>query len=345
MFRGIAALTVVLDHYTAHYRRYFGGADALPVAFPFSQYGVELFFMISGFVILMTLEHSKTAKDFAFSRFSRLFPAYWATVILTTFISTVLWQPRYPFWARGFVVNMTMIQEYVGIPNADDAFWTLAVELGFYAVMLAIFVVGGLRRIELIALGWLGLMVGAFTFSRVTGAELPQQANLILVLHWANLFIAGMMFYRWYRGVAGARTAVILAGCLAIEVVLRGVTSALFVAGFFGLFALAVGGRVRWLCQKPLLWLGAISYSLYLIHLNTGYYVLNTLQATGLSPFQTVLGGLLIIFALSSIFTYGIERPSLKALRQWYARRVSARASTVSAVSPPHQARITPEAS
>src|ERR1700679_1685854 len=75
--RGIAVTLVITFHFTLNepnLRRYFR----------FDCAGVELFFMISGFVIFLTIEKTTNYKDFLLSRFSRLFPAYWTCVTLTT---------------------------------------------------------------------------------------------------------------------------------------------------------------------------------------------------------------------------------------------------------------------
>jgi peptidoglycan/LPS O-acetylase OafA/YrhL len=89
VLRGIAALGVVMYHYTTHYDELYGHSQKVLIYFPFGQYGVELFFIISGFVIFMSLERTKSSLDFIVGRFSRLYPAYWTAVILTFTIVTV----------------------------------------------------------------------------------------------------------------------------------------------------------------------------------------------------------------------------------------------------------------
>lgn len=75
--RGVAALAVVLFHYTTRFTDLFQPGVPPAVSFPGGHYGVNLFFIISGFVIFMTLEKTARPLDFVVSRFSRLFPAYW----------------------------------------------------------------------------------------------------------------------------------------------------------------------------------------------------------------------------------------------------------------------------
>ena len=81
--RGLAAMSVVLFHFTTRYEELFGRANPLPLNFGWGDFGVDLFFMLSGFVILMTLERTSHSLKFAWGRFTRLYPAYWAAVALT----------------------------------------------------------------------------------------------------------------------------------------------------------------------------------------------------------------------------------------------------------------------
>ena len=77
--RGIAAVAVLGYHFTTRYQEQIGHVGGMPVDLLAGKYGVYLFFLISGFVIFMTLERTRTAADFVVSRFSRLFPAYWVS--------------------------------------------------------------------------------------------------------------------------------------------------------------------------------------------------------------------------------------------------------------------------
>ena len=81
--RGIAAFSVVLFHYTARYDSIYGHSNRLLFKFNYGHLGVNLFFIISGFVIFMTLDRTKSVIDFVVARFSRLYPAYWTALALT----------------------------------------------------------------------------------------------------------------------------------------------------------------------------------------------------------------------------------------------------------------------
>jgi peptidoglycan/LPS O-acetylase OafA/YrhL len=135
---------------------------------PWGARGVQLFFIISGFVIFMTLERTRSAMDFVVSRFARLYPAYWAAMYFT--IAVVLISPVANYEPESLtqvLANITMWHSLFRIPHVDGAYWTLYVELWFYVSMLVLFVTGRLRQIELwllVALAgawmwWLGILL------------------------------------------------------------------------------------------------------------------------------------------------------------------------------------------
>src|SRR5690554_797945 len=90
--RGIAALGVVLFHYLPYYDQLYGHSFSTPDFLAFGRYGVHLFFILSGFVIFMTLERTATAGWFGLARAFRLLPALWAGIVLTS-VSVYLMGP------------------------------------------------------------------------------------------------------------------------------------------------------------------------------------------------------------------------------------------------------------
>src|SRR5262245_34438087 len=135
--RGLAALSVVLFHYTTRFAELYGPTERMTVAFPYGFYGVNLFFIISGFVIFMTLERTRRPMDFVVSRFSRLYPAYWTCVAITFAVTHWLGLPYKTVDLLSALANFTMIQGFWGVPHVGGVYWTLEVELLLYAGMFA----------------------------------------------------------------------------------------------------------------------------------------------------------------------------------------------------------------
>lgn len=137
--RGIAALGVVLFHYMVAFADQYEHASEIFPGFRYFRYGkhgVELFFIISGFVIFMSLERTKNSQDFLFGRFSRLYPTYWAAVILSFTIVAIAGLPDLQVDWKIALVNLTMVQGFFNVPHIDGNYWTLELELSFYMIML-----------------------------------------------------------------------------------------------------------------------------------------------------------------------------------------------------------------
>ena len=143
LLRFLAAFVVVLFHYT--FRGY--AADQLsPVHYPllenifkYGNLGVELFFIISGYVVLMSA-YNKTVRQFFISRVVRLYPAFWVACTIT-FGVMYLFGPAKgtPGWSifidasvKKYMMNMTMLQQFFGAGDLDGVYWTLSYEIIFY---------------------------------------------------------------------------------------------------------------------------------------------------------------------------------------------------------------------
>ncbi len=316
VLRGLAALSVVFFHYSFHGTRYF---DNYPFFFWPGEFGVHLFFVISGFVIYYTIERCRTVGDFLFSRFSRLYPAYWVALGLL-FVWAVL-DPSQRVWWRAYLVNVTMFQKFVGFPDVDNVYWTLGVELVFYAVMTLVFLAGQMQRVVLVSALWLAAGAAWGSVHHFSPNEDHSIGNTYFILPYAPYFVAGMMFYLIYS--RGRRLPYVLTIALAAAAlwVIQGPRVFWITLVIFGLFALAVGGWLRFLVNPLTLWLGAISYPLYLVHREPGYAFLDWMNAHGQSHWLTfglATGAALVAGHLLSV---GVERPAMRALRRGYRAR------------------------
>jgi peptidoglycan/LPS O-acetylase OafA/YrhL len=319
--RGLAALAVVAFHYTTHYHNEVGHTEPLGFGFSPGNYGVQLFFLISGFVIFMTLEHTRTAMDFVVSRFSRLFPAYWTAVAITAVVVYSIGLPAQKLPLSDLLLDLTMVQEILGAEQLDGSYWTLQVELFFYAQMLFWFMLGQLRRIRTIICVWLLLAVtyGLFTRGGLHFSYLMREA---LILRHIPFFAMGILFYPIHaypgphRGDVGLIGLCLLAIAIAyppVYVVVAGVCAAIF-----GLF---VTGRLAWLRTAPLAYLGAISYSLYLLHQSIGFVLIHRMEQRGMAPLAAVILTVGSIFVLATALTYLVERPAMRGIRSAWRNR------------------------
>ena len=197
--RGIAALTVVLYHFTLGYQDVLR-QHRLGLLFVVSNghFAVNLFFIISGFVIFMTLESSAGAADFAVSRFARLWPPYMACAALTG--SVILFQHFNPLklTVRDALLNALMMNRALAIVSIDPSYWTLTFEVLFYAGAAVTFFVLRVRRMEWACLAWLGVALAA----KVSGFDARHaRFGVILDADYCQFFCA------WHDDLPDSETA------------------------------------------------------------------------------------------------------------------------------------------
>ena len=323
LLRFAAALAVVLYHFTG-----FGGAGAWPApsqdVFPeiapvtrFGYLGVDLFFVISGFVILMSA-WGRGPGEFGISRLVRLMPAYWVSVLLGAAVYAVF---RMGHGVPGLIVpNLTMLQGGLGLRNVDAVYWTLWVELHFYVLAAVLAGIGITYRSCLVFMAaW---MLGG-VFADEADSKILQ---VMLVPTWSCYFIAGMALYMIHRfgptlllwGYVAASYLIALRwGAWRAENVFRGadetVVSAV-ITGIFALMILVATGRLSRLRWRGLTMLGALTYPLYLVHSQLALPLLDAVYP-GLdrwTALAVVIGGsLLAAYAVHRL----VERPGAAWMR------------------------------
>lgn len=318
LLRGLAALSVVLFHYTTRYQELFGPVGGSIFDAPYGYFGVQLFFVISGFVIFMTLERCESVTAFVVSRFSRLYPVYWAAALIT-YLACKTWPIKgFDHGIQTLLINFTMFQGFLKVPSIDGVYWSLTYELGFYIAMVALYATGQLKHIERFCWIWIGTTVLFHYYSRL----IPHPLHYVtLINNYGHLFAAGIMAYRWKsQGFSYSRAALFPAVVL-VQYLAGGWIDALAVTVCLGLIGAALAGYLQRLCVAPLLWLGAISYPLYLIHENLGWIVQRQLYAWQLPPNAAVPLLLALAISLASLLHLSIEKPAMEAIRSRYKKR------------------------
>lgn len=327
LLRFLAAMSVVIFHFS------FRGAAAdgfTSVAYPawdivsrYGYLGVDLFFMISGFVILLSTE-GKSITDFVASRMVRLYPAYWICVTLSV-LAVVFWGYG-PMTATlpQYLANLTMIQFLIGSSNIDGVYWSLVIELQFYFLVFIAMALGLAGHWLLVLAAWLSAVI---LMMLIPGLA-PSIIEFLLIPDWASYFIAGAVFYLVRRdGWTAARALVILVACglsvhLSIErahsigdyyqTPIDPMINAALVLSFHLIFTLIASNRLPWLNRPGFVTIGALTYPLYLIHQNIGYILIENLKA--FVDKQILLLGAVAAMTLAA---YVIHRFGERPLSAW----------------------------
>jgi peptidoglycan/LPS O-acetylase OafA/YrhL len=323
--RAVAALVVVAYHYTTRFEQRFMHVSPLEISVPWGYFGVNLFFAISGFVICMTLDRCRTPQDFIVSRFARLYPTYWVAVALTWLTIQLHTMPGYAISLKAAIANLSMVHAFFGIPDVDGVYWSLQVELLFYIWMLAIWSLGLLRHTVGVCFAWTGLAVAYGVARYVFDTPVPDSIPQFLLLDYIPWFVIGMTMYVTLRGEGRWRFShfVLLALCI-IAIGLRGESEYIIAALLtMSLVLLASRNQLAWLALRPLVYLGAISYPLYLIHQKIGWAVLLQVEPQLPSVWLAIALAVFCSIAIASALHWLVEDPSRKVLRSAFARHRS----------------------
>jgi peptidoglycan/LPS O-acetylase OafA/YrhL len=325
--RGIAALFVVLFHYS--------GISELNIWFlKLGVTGVDLFFLISGYVILLTLEKTKTGRDFIISRLSRLYPSFIVMLLITSTLIYFFNRVSMPS-GREFFLNLTMMQPLFRVRNIDDSYWTLTVEMQFYIFMLLVFMAGKLEYIERIGAAVLAVIavyyVFAATFFESSIVYIVPRSYLPLISHF-QLFLAGITFYKMKTAGVTLYRQIVLLVCALFTFYLYDksgrshffiglVPYAVMVAIYFVVFYFLIFDKLKFLNVKVLTFLGGISYCIYLIHQEAGRVLYAYLTSVHALNSYVAIGLIFILILLVSVFvTYLIEKPAISYIRNKFLK-------------------------
>lgn len=342
-FRGIAILLVVCFHYFSRWtpprdevNRYpYGDLLSTVPLFNYGYMGVELFFIISGFVIALTLLNTEHWPAFVARRFARLYPAMLLASLLTYACKLAFPALQLPFSATDLLPGLTFIQPEVWqavfghtVRSMDGPYWSLYVEVKFYLWTAVLYYAGGRERFLLhFTLFFTAVMSQIAVNKLIAVTWWMPMARQVFTFDYLPWFALGVGFF-FLRSNPRNRLALVLtleAVCVLLVIALRWRDSAdlPFHFVFFALFAVLVFREhwLQWLAWKPLASLGAASYSLYLLHLSIGLTLINlassALGLDGSAQSVWIAFAVLALMAALSLLVYRLwEIPARKWLMQ-----------------------------
>lgn len=315
--RGIGALCVLVFHYSTRFHELFPQAAHVPFSFPGGNYRVLLFFTISGFAIFFTLDRIATVADFIVNRFARLYPAYIVAMLMTLGIEYLAQATQLLVGPFAILANLTMLQGFAFIPEVDGAYWTLTVEIAFYVCMIAIWKFAGLRRLEPVLAAWLMIRWLYWAWP-----DMPERIIMLLVLRYTPFFVLGMLAYRLWRGQRSlGQQAPYAALALTSVATMETWDVTLVACALLAAFLALIHGHLRFIAIRPLVWLGGISYSFYLIHQHVGFVVMLECARAGYSPWIGFAAAFLVALTLGTAINRVVEQPAGEAILAWWKRR------------------------
>lgn len=349
IFRGIAILLVVLFHFTARLpQAALNVTDNAPVPVFMGWVGVYFFFIISGYCIFMTLERSASVSQFLARRFSRIYPAFAASVLLL-FVFGMLFQvpsvPEANFHETepGFVdvaLNLVFLGELGEWVNGS--FWSIAVEIKFYALvaLMAFFIpdraqFGRVFGILAIVMGL--VWIASTTISGPSSITPQSLLKFLTIAPYLSFFAIGILGWQYEQGQAGTNT--LLTANLALSTLIvfieayspgGGWTAALASAAVYLaltlLFVRFIRGHampnipgVSWAMAQ----IGLLSFSWYLIHENIGVSMLatfNLYMPASVALVLVMISTFVMAVVFANLFEWRFRKPVERAAQALFVR-------------------------
>lgn len=319
--RGIAAILVLIFHSVL----IFGKGDSLITelntifreTFDLGKIAVIIFFILSGVVIPFSFSGAKKdgTKKFIISRFFRLYPVYWLSVILGFLIFG-------GFTFKEFIINFTMLQQFIGVKNIIGLYWTLQIELVFYFLALLVFLWRDLKDVKFLYSVSIGFLILACIMSIIRG-QLEMKLPLALPLALSLMFFGSFYRYQLFGGNSLAKKLFVrylVCFIILIPIIAKSgydidfgydeSWSKYLITYYSGLFLFL--GIVYLKYSNPVIeYLGRISYSVYLFHPIFIYIIETSSIFKGFSSWVNII--LVLIFTIVfSHFTFSfIEKPCI----------------------------------
>ena len=305
--RGIAALIVALFHFTKGYMD-----DNYWLSYAIIHYGwigVEIFFVVSGFVIPYSIlgkpYRLKNYGEFMIKRIVRIHPAYLMSiglVILLNYLSTL--SPMYngdPFSVsiKNLLSNVFYIVDFTSSSWLNPVYWTLAIEFQYYVIIgiLLAFWNRGSKIIILITTILL-LLTSLIHFEYVR------------FLKYTDIFVIGIIVAFYKKNYINGKMLLL---CQLIVSVIILYNHGLSIATLVLICSIVIAFFSYSLKHTVFLFLGNISYSLYLVHIPVGGRLINLTKRLDLSPLLQslcIIGALAISIVVSWLFYVYVEKPS-----------------------------------
>jgi peptidoglycan/LPS O-acetylase OafA/YrhL len=230
----------------------------------FGELAVDAFFVISGYLIVMSYVKSATITDYLRKRITRIYPGF----LVASFISLLIVAPLVGASFSGILANLpwyigkiAALQylevpgtfQSLGHPDVNGAVWTIAYEFRCYILVIALGVIGAFRRPALIAIAAAAAMAVYVAVPadnlRALGLRLPLSRVWIgwldTTLRLTSIFLVGSLFYLWrsYIPLTGRGALASVAGLIAALCWPATAEAGVAIAGGYLIFAFAVWGR------------------------------------------------------------------------------------------------------
>lgn len=319
LIRFIAAMAVVAYHYTARHGN--DSFKALSAVTEFGYIGVPVFFIISGFVIAMSAD-SRTAGQFLLARFIRLYPTYWICITITVAISVCVGNGTINY--SQLLTNYTMFNTYLGYENIDGVYWTLHAEIKFYLCVYVLIALNIYKRKKVWLSSWLAMTILFYIFKE------PFFMGWFISPYYSPYFMIGIILYEIrMKGFKGFNLFVLIIAAILsayqaaiqidnfiehVDVIKKYIIVVLVLLVELSFLGISLG-YFRLHSSKISLYLGAITYPVYLLHNKIGVILIDFGDAADIPQEILVIFVVCAVILAALMVHLYLEKPINKNLK------------------------------
>lgn len=314
--KGLAALIVMFHHYTENYGVLYGHKAEYPfVLMGGGRFGVYIFFLLTGYFILMSINKEKTLFDYWKKKLLNLYPIYFICVLTTFSFVYLFGLEGREGTVKDLVFNLFFLQELSKAKNIDGAYWTLLVQIRYYIIfgVLYFFIYKINENNKKISFRLLPVLwLACITFCQII---IPDSYSIqwILLADFGHVFLVGQSYYYVEKGENKKYFFAVIILCNVYSFISNGLSETI-------LLLLAEAVTILFYTKKlNLKWLGAIggySYAIYLLHQNIGYILIRILEENGFTNEIFVLVPMAAIILLAFFITKFLEGKAVLVLKR-----------------------------
>jgi peptidoglycan/LPS O-acetylase OafA/YrhL len=308
LLRGLATVAVCLYHFTNGHHHFISEQNWIKAIAGKGWLGVEVFFVISGFVIPFAMARSqyqwRHLPVFLLKRWLRIDPPYWLSILFALGLNGLAqcWLgDSQPVSLQQVLLHFAyLLVFFAHFEWLNGVYWTLAIEFQYYLLIGLLFPL--LYHAQKVYF-WLSvlMLLGLAVFS-----SFPA-----FFFDYAMFFVLGFLLFQRYEKRLG-EALFLLASALVFGLIFYKFSLQYCLAGFLPWVLIAYWPNLR---LPALRWLGMISYSLYLIHMPLAKKLI-PLAARHLEGDGPRLVFVLLLFVFTASLAYGfyhlIEKPAIR---------------------------------
>ncbi len=309
--RGVAIMLVVIYHLIDRFQQIYLNREIVIMNF-WGSFGVTIFLIISGCFAVNIDSKAITLNEAGYALkkfFLRLWPAYAICICLTFILTHIAELPLRTYNLKELLLNLLVINHVINVPYIDGAHWYLTVLISMFLVVLVLKIFG-IQSCPFVYCVWIAIasIIGCFYNNSFLFGGCFTACYCVGIAIRALLNVDNQSKFSWYLVLIEAFLATLMTRGMicTVEMIFGGL-----------MVLLCLYDKLNFLNNVICIWIGKISYSLYLIHQNVGFWIEYQLMKK-MNEYHLffALIAIVVVVLLAVIIFYFIERPARSIIKK-----------------------------